>query len=232
MGVEVRKNNRKETPLTRERILRAAVRLADRHGIEALSMRALGGHLGREAMSLYNHVAGKDDLLDGIVDMVTVEIPLPGRDTDWREAMRLRAHSAREVFARHPWAPRLIDSRLSSGPARLRYFEAVLGTLRRAGFSVQLAARAMSLLDSYLYGFARQSLHFSAGSGGHARTAEAFLQAFPAQDYPCLAEMAAAFAVPPGNDEAEDFEFGLNLILDGLQNALIADSRLSMRQSR
>ena len=160
------KNNGADSPLTRDRILRAAVRLADRRGIEALSMRALGRQLGREAMSLYNHVAGKDDLLDGIVEMVIGEIPLPGQDTDWREAMRSRASRAREVFSRHPWAPRLIDSRLSGGPQRLRYFEAVLGTLRRAGFGVELAARAFSLIDSYLYGFGRQSLDIGAGSSG------------------------------------------------------------------
>ena len=213
-------NSRNDSPLTRDRILRAAVRLADRRGIEALSMRALGRQLGREAMSLYNHVAGKDDLLDGIVDMVIGEIALPGRGMSWQEAMRKRALSAREVFARHPWAPGLIDSRLSGGPRRLRYFEAVLGTLRRAGFSVELAARAFSLIDSYLYGFGRQSLDIGAGNSGNPRAAAAFLRALPAGEFPCLAEMAASFASGPGYDEAADFEFGLNLILDGLQKAL------------
>ena len=113
------------SPLTRERILRAAVRLADRHGIEALSMRALGRQLGRQAMSLYNHVAGKDDLLDSVVDLVVGEIPLPDRDVGWREAMRSRAMAARQVFARHPWAPGLIDSRVSGSPGRLRWNETV-----------------------------------------------------------------------------------------------------------
>lgn len=206
-------------PLTREKILRAAVRLADRQGLEKLSMRALGRQLGREAMSLYNHVADKDDLLDGIVDLVSAEIALPGGGTDWREAMRVRARSAREVFARHPWAPRLIDTRISSGPARLRYLDAVLGTLRRAGFGVGLAIRAFSVLDSYLYGFGRKRTDVPADSGS-PQAAEAFLREFPAGEYPHLAEMATAFATGPGYDEDADFAFGLELILDGLQRVL------------
>lgn len=208
-----------DAPLSREKILRAAVRLADRHGIEKLSMRALGRQLGREAMSLYNHVADKDDLLDGIVDLVSAEIALPDGGTDWREAMRARARSAREVFARHPWAPRLIDTRVSSGPARLRYLDAVLGTLRRAGFGVEPALRAFSVLDSYLYGFNRKRLDVPADPGS-AQSAEAFLRTFPAREYPHLAEAAAATAAGPGYDEEADFAFGLDLILDGLQRAL------------
>ena len=214
------KREKADSPLTREKILRVAVSLADRRGIEALSMRELGRLLGVEAMSLYNHVANKDDLLGGMVDVVIGEIELPALEVDWREAMQSRAFSAREAFKRHPWAPILIDSRVSGGPGRLRYFEAVLGVLRQAGFTVELAGRAFSLIDSYIYGFGRQSLHMASGDGGDVPAAEAFLRAFPAEEFPYLAEMAAASASRPGYDEAADFEFGLNLILDGLQRVL------------
>ena len=150
-------------------MLGAAVVLADEDGIESLTMRELGLRLGVEAMSLYNHVANKDDILDGMVDLVVSEIDLPSDAVDWKEAMRRRAISAQAVFSRHPWASGLIDSRESSGPARLRYFDWVVGTLRRAGFTLEMAARAFSLLDSYIYGFGRQQLNMSAGGDIDAR---------------------------------------------------------------
>lgn len=214
------KRARGEATLTRDTVLRAAIGLADASGIEALSMRALGRQLGVEAMSLYNHVANKDDLLDGMVDMVIDEIGLPAPDAEWRDAMWARASSARAAFLRHPWADRLIDSRVSSGPGRLRYFEAVIGVLRRAGFTVELAARAFSLIDSYIYGFGRQSLNRASSDGGDVQAAEAFVQALPKEQFPYLAELATAQAASPGYDEAADFAFGLNLILDGLQRVL------------
>ena len=148
-------------PLSRERVLSAAVSLADEDGIEALTMRELGLRLGFEAMSLYNHVANKDDILDGMVDLVVSEIDLPSDTVDWKEAMRRRAISAQSVFSRHPWASALIDSRESSGPARLRYFDWMIGTLRRAGFTLEMTAHALSVLDSYIYGFGRQQLNVS-----------------------------------------------------------------------
>ncbi|MBK9713190.1 MAG: TetR/AcrR family transcriptional regulator [Kouleothrix sp.] len=217
---DVPRKAKADTPLTREKVLRVAVSLADASGIEALSMRTLGRQIGIEAMSLYNHVANKDDLLDGMVDMVIGEIELPTSGADWRDAMRARALSARAAFTRHPWAARLIDSRVSGGPGRLRYFDAVIGVLRRAGFTLELAARAFSLIDSYIYGFGRQSLNIASGDGGGVPAAEAFLQALPAEEFPYLAEMAATYAAMPGYDEAADFAFGLNLILDGLQRVL------------
>jgi AcrR family transcriptional regulator len=219
---DVPKKAKAETPLTRDKVLCVAVSLADTSGIEALSMRALGRQLGVEAMSLYNYVANKDDLLDGMVDMVIDEIDLPTLDADWRDAMRARAASARAAFTRHPWAPRLIDSRVNGGLGRLRYFEAVIGVLRRAGFTVELAARAFSLIDSYIYGFSRQSLNIASSDGGDVQAAEAFFQALPAEEFPYLAEMAATQAASPGYDEAADFVFGLNLILDGLQRVLVS----------
>jgi AcrR family transcriptional regulator len=208
-------------PLSRERVLGAAVLLADEAGIESLTMRELGLKLGVEAMSLYNHVARKDEILDGMVDLVVSEIELPSDSVDWKEAMRRRAISAQSVFSRHPWASGLIDSRVSSGPARLRYFDWMLGTLRRAGFTLETTARAFSVLDSYIYGFGRQKLNMSAGGDiKPEELAAAFLRAIPAAEYPDLREMVVEYAMTSGHDESADFEFGLNLILDGLQRVL------------
>ena len=213
-------------PLNRERVLRAAIDVADEGGIDSLTMRKLGHRLGVEAMSLYNHVANKDDILDGMIDLVVSEIDLPPHGVDWREAMRRRATSARDVFTRHPWASVLIDSRESSGPQRLRYFDWVIGTLRQAGFSLELAVRAFSLLDSYIYGFGRQQFNIS--SGGDAtpeEMAEAFLRAVPADQYPYLTEMITDYATRVGYDERADFQFGLRLILEGLEGLLDSAAR-------
>jgi AcrR family transcriptional regulator len=220
MGRQPKPSPEPRSPLSRERVLRAALDLADESGIDSLTMRELGQRLGVEAMSLYNHVENKDDILDGMVDLVVSEIDLPSGDVHWREAMRRRAVSAREVFARHPWASVLIDSRQSSGPERLRYFEWVIGTLRRAGFSAQLAVYAFSAIDSYVYGFGRQQLNISAGRADSQETAEAFLAAVPADRFPHLTEVITEYILPIGYDESADFEFGLGLILDGLERVL------------
>ena len=206
-------------PLSRERVLRAALDLADESGLDALTMRELGTRLGVEAMSLYNHVANKDDVLDGILDLVVSEIDLPSGDVDWRLAMRRRAASARAAFGRHPWASALIDSRESSGPGRMHYFDWVIGTLRRSGFSVELAVHAFSLIDSYIYGFGRQQLNMAAGEGTAEESAEAILSAIPANEFPYLAEVITDFMLTVGYDESADFDFGLGLILDGLERA-------------
>lgn len=208
--------------LSRELVLDAAVGLADARGLEALSMRELGRSLGVEAMSLYNHVANKSDLLDALMDRVVGEIELPRSDANWRESMRRRAVSALKAFQRHPWATTLIDSHVGGGPGRLRYFEAVLRTLRQAGFTTELAGRAFSLIDSYIYGFCRQSLNVSSAESSVENVAEDFLNALPPGEYPFLADMAAMQAAQPGYDQQSDFEFGLGLILDGLQRALDA----------
>lgn len=214
-------NPEPRAPLTRERVLGVAILLADENGLESLSMRKLGQRLGVEAMSLYNHVAGKDDILDGMVDLVVSEIELPSDTADWKEAMRRRAISALAVFSHHSWASGLIDSRESSGPARLHYFDWMLGTLRRAGFTLELAAHAFSILDSYIYGFGRQQLNMSTGPDIRPEEmAETFLSAIPAEEYPDLREMVVEYAMKSGHDESADFEFGLNLILDGLERLL------------
>ena len=204
--------------VTRERVLRAAIDLADRGGVAALSMRKLGLELRVEAMSLYNHVANKSDILDGMIDLVFGEIGLPLREADWKTAMRQRAISAREVLARHPWAIGLMESRSTPGPATLRHHDAVIGCLREAGFSIALAAHAYSVLDSYIYGFALQQANLPFATSEEAvELAERILQQFPVDAYPHLTEMAVQHVLQPGYDHADEFEFGLDLILDGLE---------------
>ena len=206
--------------LTRERVLRAALAIADEKGIESLSMRLLGRRLGVEAMSLYNHVANKEEILDGILELVVGEIRIPPVGAEWRSAMKERAISARLAFIRHPWASALMDSRVSSGPARLRYFDAMIGTLHGAGFSFELALRAFSVLDSYIYGFDRQRRNVASSDEKPAeKQAEALRDILPNEVYPYLAQ-AAELTMKNGYDEDADFEFGLNLILDGLESIL------------
>jgi len=206
------------SPLTTERVLRAAVALADREGVGSLSMRRLARELGVEAMSLYHHVAGKPALLDGMVDLVFGEIELPVADGDWKAAMRRRAVSAREVLARHPWAIALMESRRTPGPANLRHHDAVLGCLRQAGFPVALTAHAYSILDAYIYGFALQeaSLPFDTPEET-AEVAAEMMDAFPADAYPHLTELAVEHVLQPGYDYGDEYAFGLELILDGLE---------------
>jgi AcrR family transcriptional regulator len=217
---EPQRPTRPRVALSRERIVAAAVRIAGEHGVAAVTMRAVAARLGVEAMSLYNHVANKGDLLDGMVDRVIEQVDLPDAVADWREAMRRRAVSARHVFRRHPWAPALLDSRPSSGPSRLRYFEWVLGTLHRAGFTIDGAARAFSLLDSYVYGFGIQQFNFSEGTPAPPEQRVAsMLAAIPAEAYPHLHRMAA-HSMQVGYDPEADFDFGLEIILDGLARTL------------
>jgi AcrR family transcriptional regulator len=207
------------TPLTSERVLQAAMALADREGVESLSMRRLARELGVEAMSLYHHVpGGKQALLDGMVDLVFGEIELPAADGDWKEAMRRRAVSAREVLARHPWAINLMESRRTPGPANLRHHDAVIGCLRQAGFPVALTAHAYSILDAYVYGFAVQeaSLPFDTPEET-AELASEMMEAFPVDAYPHLTEFAVQHVLQPGYDYGDEYQFGLELILDGLE---------------
>jgi AcrR family transcriptional regulator len=206
--------------LTRERVVRAAVTLADEVGIDALSMRRLGEALGVEAMSLYNHVANKSQLLDGMVDLVFSEIDTPTEaDRDWRSAMRRRAISAREVLSRHPWAIGLMESRTTPGSATLRHHDAVIGSLRRGGFSVAMAAHAFSVLDSYIYGFALQEANLPFDTGeATAELAQAIL-AQAADEYPHLTELTVEHVLQPGYDYGHEYAFGLELILTGLERA-------------
>jgi AcrR family transcriptional regulator len=207
----------RRTPLSRGQVLQAAVTLADESGIGALSMRKLGQVLGVEAMSLYNHVASKGDLLDGMIDVVFSEVGLPVGD-GWKAAMRQRAISVREVLGRHRWAIGLMESRSSPGPATLRHHDAVLGCLRGAGFSVELTAHAYSLLDSYIYGFALQEASLPFGTAEETgQVAEEIARRMPAGEYPHLAELASAHILQPGYQYGGEFEIGLDLILDALE---------------
>ena len=209
------------TPLNRQRVLDAAVTLADRDGVAALSMRRLAQELGVEAMSLYHHVANKDAILDGIVDVVFAEIELPDAEAGWREAMRRRAISVRDALRRHPWATGLMESRPTPGPANLRHHDAVLGVLRGAGFPLELTAHAYALLDSYIYGFALQesSLPFHTPEET-AEVAQSIMAEYAAADYPHLTEIAVDHVLQPGYDFGNEYLFGLDLILDGLERAL------------
>jgi AcrR family transcriptional regulator len=201
-------------------VLHAAVAFADESGLEALSMRKLGEAVGVEAMSLYNHVASKNALLDGMIDVVFSEIELPSDEDDWKTAMRQRAISVRRALSRHRWAVGLMESRSSPGPATLRHHDAVIGSLRKAGFSVELTAHAYSVLDSYIYGFALQERGLPFDTPAEtAELAQAFLTHFPADEYPHLAELTTAHVLQPGYDYGNEFEFGLDLILDGLERA-------------
>ena len=224
MVTETRPSAKPRTPLSRERVLQAALRLADAGGIESVTMRLLAEELEVKAMSLYNHVADKGDIIDGIVDLVYGEIT-SSRGTDWKTAMRLRANSAREVLLRHPWASSLMQSRTKPGPATLRHHDSVIGSLRQAGFTIELAAHAFSVIDSYVYGFAQQQQNLTYTTAEEAAVvAEDILRGLPAEDYPHLAEMIVEHALKPGYDYAEEFNFGLDLILDGLER-----SQLSVR---
>jgi AcrR family transcriptional regulator len=215
--VRARREAKRRAALTRERVLRAAISLADRDGIESLSMRKLGQELGVEAMSLYNHVRNKVDMLDGMVDVVFSEIDLPADAMDWRTAMRQRATSARQALLRHPWAIGLMESRATPGPATLRHHDAVLGSLRKAGFSVDLAAHAYSILDGYIYGFTLTELTLPFRKPGEvAEVAGNILEGFRNGEYPYLAEMAIDRAMKPGYNYGDEFEYGLDLILDGI----------------
>ncbi|MBB5788228.1 TetR/AcrR family transcriptional regulator [Jiangella mangrovi] len=207
--------------LSRERIVEAAVQVADRGGLAQVSMRNVGKELGVEAMSLYHHIKGKDDLLDALADWIFTRIALPGLDDPWRPAMTERAASARATLGGHPWALGLIESRRDGGPALLRHHDTVLGCLRRNGFSVALAAHAFSALDAYVYGFVLTELNlpFDAPSGAEELAGE-LRQALPVDEFPYLIEMIEEKVIGRDYTYGSEFEYGLDLILDGLADRL------------
>jgi AcrR family transcriptional regulator len=206
-------------------VLQTALTLADQAGLVGLTMRRLGQALGVEAMSLYNHVANKEELLDGLVDIVFSEIEVHCKEGDWKTAMRKRGISAREVLSRHRWAIGLMESRTNPGPATLHHHESVLRCLRESGFSIELAAHAYSALDSYIYGFALQqaSLPFDTGEQA-ADVAEAIMRQFATGQYHYMAEIATEHVMKPGYSYEAEFEYGLDLILAGLERELASDS--------
>lgn len=206
--------------LSRELVLRAALALADEGGIESLTMRKIGRQLGAEAMSLYRHVRDKEDILDGIVDLVFGEIDLPALGADWKTAMHQRAISTREALVRHPWAIGLMESRRRPGPANLRHHDAVLQSLQAAGFSVLMATRAYNVLDSYVYGFVLQETSLPFGTPEElSGVGEQMLRQFPVDEYPHLTAVAAEL-MASGFVYAVEFEFGLGLVVDGLERTV------------
>lgn len=206
----------RRAPLSAEKVLRAALRMADEDGLEALSMRRLAGVLKVEAMSLYNHVPGKEQILDGLVELVVSELEVPAIGGDWRAAMRGRALSAHAVLMRHPWATMLFVSRVNVGPNMLRYVDATIGCLRAAGFSYPMADHAWNALDAYTYGFTLHQLNFPFEPAEYASSAEAFLPLIPAAQYPYLHGLSQE--VSSGrHDGLLHLELGLDLLLDGLE---------------
>ncbi|MFF1832413.1 TetR/AcrR family transcriptional regulator [Paenarthrobacter sp. NPDC058040] len=204
--------------LSRENVLFKALELADTEGIAALSIRSLAQSMGTKPMSLYYYVANKDQILDGLVDLVFGEIHTPTAGGAWKEEMRTRAHSAREVLRRHPWAVGLLESRKAPGPATLKHHEATLATLRAAGFTVQQTARAYSLLDSYIYGFALQEAALPiAGAEPMADVAAPIMERFATGEYPHMVEIATEVVMQPGYDYGNEFAHGLELILGALE---------------
>jgi AcrR family transcriptional regulator len=224
MATRVSPKAKPRIPLSRERVLRAALALADEGGIESLSMRKLGHALGVEAMSLYNHVANKEEILDGMVDVVVSEIndavsAIDAPSSDWKTAMRRRVLSAREILLRHPWAPGVIESRTNMSMPMLGYFDSLIGLLRGAGFSIDLTHHALHVLGSRVLGFTQELYEDSEDPEPEAMAN--FIQRM-AGTYPHLTEMARqivhdADTTLRGCDDQVEFEFALDLILDGLE---------------
>jgi AcrR family transcriptional regulator len=214
-------NRERRRPLSRERVLRAAMAIADADGMEALTIRSLAKELGVKPMAIYYYVANKSEILDAIVDLVFAEIELPATNGDWRSEMVRRGNSTRRVLSRHRWAIGLMESRRSPGAATLRHHDAVIGTLRGAGFSVEMTAHAYALLDSYVYGFALQeaALPFQ-GTDTAADVTEPIMERFRTDQYPHLVEMATEHILQAGYDFGDEFEFGLGVILDALSRWL------------
>ena len=208
----------RRTPLTRERVLGAAVELADRGGIEALSMRKLGQELGVEAMALYRHVRDKDDLLDGVVETLVRQIERPEPGETWKATLREQLLAARQVMLRHPWARRVLEDRGTTGPAILDYIESILATLTEAGFSIELAHHSLHVLGSRIFGFAQDLLE---DSGPEPSTeVDPITSGAMAARYPHVTALAQSVShdgvLGPCDDDVE-FAFGLDLILDGLE---------------
>ncbi|GEM49136.1 TetR/AcrR family transcriptional regulator C-terminal domain-containing protein [Deinococcus cellulosilyticus] len=201
-------------PLNRQRVLLAALKMADEEGLEVLSMRRLGQALGVEAMSLYKHVSNKDDLLDGITDLVVGEIEIPAKAATWKEAMRARAISAHQVLLRHRWATVMMGSRLRLGPSMLRYVDLTLGWLLEAGFSEDLAVDAWHTMDSFIYGYTLQELNLPFDQAQSDEVATGFLQNLPAEQFPHFHRVVRNII---GQGYRDNFDFGLELLLEGLE---------------
>ncbi len=212
-------------PLSAERVIDGAVALADEIGLDAFTIRKLAEAIDVKPMTIYHHLPNKEAIIDGMVDRVFDEIDLPPTDLDWRTAITDRCRSMRRVLADHPWASPLMESRTNPGPATLRHHDAVLGCLRRAGFSLGLTAHAYATIDAFLYGFALQEATLPATGGAEMDDlAGSLVEAMPGDQFPHLVEFTLDHVLQPGYDFGEAFEFGLGVILDGLQRTADAES--------
>ena len=204
-------------PLSRDRILQAALAIAAETGIASLTMRRLGQTLGFEAMSLYNHVTNKDDVIDGILDLVLAESELPSLKEEWDTAIRSSAISVHQALRRHPWACTLLMSPDHMRPARLRYMDALLGSLRQAGFSAETTYHAYHVIDAHIFGFSFWQTSHSYTADDVSNLTATLEQIIPADDYPHLHEHAQQHLTDGPQHEVNAFEYGLDLILDGLK---------------
>jgi AcrR family transcriptional regulator len=206
--------------LSRDRVLESALEVADAGGIGSLTIRSLAQALGVKPMSVYHHVANKEQILDGIVDLVFGEIDLPSPEGEWRDEVRRRAESARAVLRRHPWAIGLLESRTSPGPATMKHHDANIATFRSGGFSIEMTAHAYALIDSFVYGFALQEASLPFDATNVAEVAAPMMEMFRDGGYPHMVELATQHVLQPGYDFGDEFDFGLDLILDGLESRL------------
>ena len=218
---KTRKKAAERPPLSRESVLAVALGMADEGGLDALSMRKVAQALNVEAMSLYNHVSNKEDILDGLVELVVSEIEFPALGGDWRTSMRLRAQSAHAVLMRHPWATQLFVSRVNIGPNMLRYVDATIGCLREAGFSYPMADHAWNAIDAYVYGFTLQKLNFPLEPEQYASSAAQFLPLIPPEKFPYLNGMSQE-VIAGRHDGMHQLELGLELLLEGLERLRVA----------
>ncbi len=218
-------SNTERRPLSRERVLEGAVALADDIGIEAFTIRKLAAALGTKPMTIYHHVPSKEAIIDGMVELVFAEIERPRADEDWKSAVRKRCVSARNVLKRHPWAAPLMESRTSPGPENLGHHESVLACMRRGGLSWQMTAHAYAILDAFIYGFAFQEATLPGDSGDEfVEIAKDIATGFDPGAFPHLVDFTVNHVFQPGYDFADSFEFGLDLILDGLEQAAKRES--------
>lgn len=216
--------NEKRPKLTSQRVIEAAIELADDVGVESLTIRKLAERLGVGAMTIYHHVPSKEEIIDGMVEFVFSQMEMPQPGQDWKTAMRRRCVSAREVLKRHPWAAPLMESRTSPGPANMSHHDAVIACLRDGGLSIRMTAHAYAILDSFIYGFAFEEAILPSGGGeGFAEIAEQIAAHFPAEEYPHLAELTFEHVLKPGYDFGDSFEFGLDLLIDGLERTARAE---------
>jgi AcrR family transcriptional regulator len=208
-------------PVNSQRTLEVALAVADSEGLQAVTMRRLARELGVEAASLYHHVDGKGQILDGLVDLVAAEIELVDSDTDWRESITQRARHTRAVLRRHPWAVSLMASRTTPGPATLRLLEAGIRAFREGGFPVVLAAHAISTVDSYVHGFVLQEVNLPFRDEAElAAMTGAIMEAFPASEFPYLFELTVEHVLQPGYDYGQEFDSGLRVVLNGIAGML------------